>query len=239
MRGRWRLSDRVTIRRRSGAYEVDGQRLDRVTHLLGALPNPGLNRWRDRVGKDEAKRISGEAARRGTRVHELIERALSGEQLTGVTTEHAIAQRALEWLDGEGWEPLAVEMVVWGRAAAGTVDLWASRNGKETALIDWKVSSGHYMSHALQMACYAYMPRALLDATGDPNTIRGATGTAAQFGVERAGRLIVVRLDVSGAEPREVDVGKMNEMRAAIRAATLLRRWEDTGRRVYPWITEA
>ena len=46
-----------------------------VTTVLGADPKKkeGLNKWRERVGEEEANRVSHVAAQRGTAVHQIME----------------------------------------------------------------------------------------------------------------------------------------------------------------------
>lgn len=44
-----------------------------VTTVLGILSKKGIAEWRRRVGEAEANRISTQAARRGTEVHQMCE----------------------------------------------------------------------------------------------------------------------------------------------------------------------
>lgn len=63
--------------------DVKGDRLPSVTTILNATkPQEDRDRlasWRQRVGTDEANRISGTASRRGTQTHKQIQRYLLGE----------------------------------------------------------------------------------------------------------------------------------------------------------------
>jgi genome maintenance exonuclease 1 len=59
----------------------DGERLPSVTTILGATKDmTALNEWRKRVGEDNAKQITREAAGVGTAMHANLERFLIGEQ---------------------------------------------------------------------------------------------------------------------------------------------------------------
>jgi genome maintenance exonuclease 1 len=59
----------------------DGERLPSVTTILGATKDmTALNEWRKRVGEDNAKQITREAASVGTSMHANLERFLIGEQ---------------------------------------------------------------------------------------------------------------------------------------------------------------
>jgi genome maintenance exonuclease 1 len=68
---------------------VDGRRYYRtpegnvypsVTNILSRLPNEGLKEWQNRVGEDEAKRVSGVSTRRGKNLHQVCERYLLNEE---------------------------------------------------------------------------------------------------------------------------------------------------------------
>ena len=44
-----------------------------ITTLLSNLSKDGIQKWRERVGEEEANRISTKASRQGTAVHALCE----------------------------------------------------------------------------------------------------------------------------------------------------------------------
>jgi len=50
-----------------------------ITTVLGVLSRAGIAEWRKRVGETEANRISTQAARRGTNVHQMCEDYLNNE----------------------------------------------------------------------------------------------------------------------------------------------------------------
>lgn len=56
-------------------YETpDGKKYPSVTTIIGAASdNTWLDEWKARVGEEEVRRISGQATRRGTAVHEITE----------------------------------------------------------------------------------------------------------------------------------------------------------------------
>jgi genome maintenance exonuclease 1 len=56
-----------------------GLRLPSVTTVLGHFKKASLIEWRNRVGAQEANRISNRAATRGTKFHSLVERYLKNE----------------------------------------------------------------------------------------------------------------------------------------------------------------
>ena len=73
------------LRENGNQYYIDdrGRRLPSVTTILNATkPQEDRERlfnWRQRVGVDEANRISGTASRRGTGTHKQIQRYLEGK----------------------------------------------------------------------------------------------------------------------------------------------------------------
>lgn len=74
-----------SVRENGNQYYVDdqGDRLPSVTTILNATKPQAererLANWRQRVGTEEATRISGTASRRGTQTHKQIQRYLLGE----------------------------------------------------------------------------------------------------------------------------------------------------------------
>ena len=57
----------------------DGKSYPSVTTVLSILNEHIIKAWRERVGEEEANRISGVAANRGTRVHSIVEKYLNNE----------------------------------------------------------------------------------------------------------------------------------------------------------------
>ena len=51
----------------------DGTELVSVTTMLAAQPNPTIEQWKNRVGPEEANRVSKLATGRGTGLHSLCE----------------------------------------------------------------------------------------------------------------------------------------------------------------------
>jgi hypothetical protein len=73
---------RVTTDNGQRTYDVEGKKIPSVTTILSATKpkesQEALQRWRDRVGNDEAKRITNDAALRGTEMHYVIEQYMNG-----------------------------------------------------------------------------------------------------------------------------------------------------------------
>lgn len=60
----------------------DGSTLPSVTTVLAATPNYDIEKWKQRVGLEEAQRISKKATIRGTYLHTLCEDYLNNKPLT-------------------------------------------------------------------------------------------------------------------------------------------------------------
>jgi len=60
----------------------NGKSYPSVTTVLSILNEHIIQAWRDRVGEEEANRISSKASNRGTRVHSIVEKYLNNEDTT-------------------------------------------------------------------------------------------------------------------------------------------------------------
>ena len=64
-------------------YDVDGKKVPSVTTILTTTQSKekkqGLQRWRDRIGHEEAARITSQAATRGTEMHYVLEQYMNGQ----------------------------------------------------------------------------------------------------------------------------------------------------------------
>jgi genome maintenance exonuclease 1 len=58
----------------------NGSQVPSITTVLGALKKKAIMEWRDRVGHEEANRISRKASSRGTNVHRICELYLLNEE---------------------------------------------------------------------------------------------------------------------------------------------------------------
>lgn len=119
-----------------------------LTTIIGKTsPNQGwLQRWKDRVGEEEAARISKEATDRGTWVHEIAERHFNGEEvlssLHNIPTDVAQMSRDLISTVETGVEEVwGQEQVLWSNKYkyAGRTDMVGVWKGAP-AIIDFKTS---------------------------------------------------------------------------------------------------
>lgn len=124
-------------------YTETGAAYPSVTTVLGVLSRDSIKAWRQRVGNEEANKISGQAATRGTKIHLLCEKVLDNEE---------IDTSKLSLLDLEIWnefKPLlnridnihAQEIALYSDhlRLAGRVDCIAEFDGK-LSIIDFKTS---------------------------------------------------------------------------------------------------
>lgn len=58
----------------------DGTVLPSVTTVIGAKKKDSIQKWRQRVGEEEANRVSSKASNRGTKVHQVCEDYLNNEK---------------------------------------------------------------------------------------------------------------------------------------------------------------
>ena len=138
-----------------------------VTTVLGADPKKeeGIRKWRERVGEDEANRVSHVAAQAGTAVHQIMEDWILGQEpKTKPMPIHLAKARGLK-----NFAEIYIDnvMLVEGQLfshelrTAGTVDLVAEWQGKP-AIIDWKTSRypkkrNYITNYFMQEAAYAVM----------------------------------------------------------------------------------
>lgn len=62
-------------------YIVGKNSYPSITSILGAFPKPGIEKWRKRVGEEEANRITKRSTQKGTNVHAIIEDYLNNKEI--------------------------------------------------------------------------------------------------------------------------------------------------------------
>ena len=135
-----------TVRENGKQYYVDtnGDRLPSVTTILNATKpqeaREALFNWRQRVGTEEANRITTNASRRGTSIHKRIQRYLLGED-TACTETMLPYWESIEPVLQDIDEVKLVEGYVFHNNLryAGRVDCVASYQGIP-CICDWKTA---------------------------------------------------------------------------------------------------
>ena len=61
-------------------YETPDGNFPSITTVLSSLSKASIQEWRNKVGAEEANRISTQASRRGTKTHKIIEDYLQNQQ---------------------------------------------------------------------------------------------------------------------------------------------------------------
>ena len=138
-----------------------------ITNLVyHMISKPGIQAWRDKIGHKEADKISGRAARKGTRVHNVIEKYLRGNEnyLKDVMPDHKeLILAGIPQIDERIDNIRGIELPMWsdGLKVAGTTDLVADYCG-DLAIIDWKTASyvkkeEYVLPYLLQGTAYCLM----------------------------------------------------------------------------------
>ena len=115
-----------------------------ITTVLGQLSKADIQKWRERVGETEANKISGNASRRGTRVHSVCESYIQNEdgfldeQTPNITELFKTIEPFLERIDNVHGVELGLYSDHFG--VAGRTDLIAEFDGK-LSVIDYKTSN--------------------------------------------------------------------------------------------------
>ena len=140
-----------------------GDKYPSVTTVTGLLTRDHIKLWRERVGAEEANKISTVAARRGTKMHSLFEQYLRQEE--ELVFENILDQAMFNAVQPvlDDIVPIALEAGMYSDSLqmAGQVDcvgLWDD----ELCIIDFKTSAKYkeeYMADPWfhQMTAYAIM----------------------------------------------------------------------------------
>lgn len=148
-------------------YVTPAGKLMSVTTVLSErLDKTGLLEWRKKVGEEEANRISAQAARRGTAVHDMAEKYILNRDdwANGHMPFHVDSFNALRTLlDAHVDNVRGIELALYSKVlgCAGRTDLVADFDGK-LSIIDFKTSrkpkaEAWIESYFLQATVYSMM----------------------------------------------------------------------------------
>ena len=124
-------------------YDVDGTKLPSVTTILAQTKDQSyLDRWKAKVGHEEAERIKNLSSKRGTSMHKFIEKHITGVGYDDLTKIGKQAKPMAQKIIDIGLTPVSeyygseVSLYYPG-LYAGSTDLVCMHNGKET-IADFK-----------------------------------------------------------------------------------------------------
>ena len=146
-------------------YNVDGTKLPSVTAILDKTKDKTyLDKWRAKVGDEEAERIKNHSSKRGTSMHKFIEKHITGigyDDLTEIGTQaKPMAQKIIDI----GLTPInyyygSEVMLHYPGLYAGATDLVCNHNDLDT-IVDFKQANKPKREewiedYFLQIAAYA------------------------------------------------------------------------------------
>ena len=130
----------------SRTYDVHGTKLPSVTTILDKTKDKSfLDRWRARVGDEEAERIKNHSSKRGTSMHKFIEKHITGAGYDDLTTIGQEARPMAQKIIDVGLTPISEyygsEVTLhYPGLFAGSTDLICMHNDMET-IGDFKQSN--------------------------------------------------------------------------------------------------
>jgi len=142
-------------------YEIpDGKQYPSVTSVLSMLSNDSIQEWKNKVGEEEANKISSRASARGSRIHALCEDYLIKGTASPDIFDAEMFISIKPYLNKIN-NIHALETPLYSKylEVAGTVDCIAEYDGK-LSIIDFKTSSriksrDDIHSYFMQTAAYA------------------------------------------------------------------------------------
>ena len=127
----------------SRTYDVDGAKLPSVTTILDKTKDKTyLDRWKAKVGHEEAERIKNHSSKRGTSMHKFIEKHITGAGYDDLTEIGVQAKPMAQKIIDVGLTPVTEYYgseisLYYPGLFAGSTDLVCMYNDKET-IIDFK-----------------------------------------------------------------------------------------------------
>ena len=144
-------------------YAVEDKHFPSITTVLGAIPKPGLIKWRKSVGEEAARWEMNRAARRGSATHTLVEQYLKGETPSIRDVLPLGMFRLLKPYLDQVDNIHALEQIMYSNilTVAGQVDCIAEYNGK-LSVIDFKTANKERVdswneNYYIQCTAYAIM----------------------------------------------------------------------------------
>ena len=146
-------------------YTVEGRPMVSITSVTSHYNKEIFVKWRERVGEEEANRISKRSTSRGTKVHTCIENFLWNKDVPDTDPLPKMLFTQAKKILGNINNIYALEKSLYSKelGVAGTVDCIAEYNG-ELAIIDFKTAEKpkpkqwieNYFVQAAAYACMFY-----------------------------------------------------------------------------------
>lgn len=146
--------------------DPEGNTYPSITTVLSILSREAIQKWRERVGEEEANRISRVASSRGTKIHNIIEKYIANdpEYLSGEMPHNIQTFKDIQpYIDSNLSKVYSIEAPLYSKhlGVAGRVDCVGVWNGKDS-IIDWKTSRKEkkkewISNYFMQAAAYAIM----------------------------------------------------------------------------------
>ena len=161
-------SDLNSETKAKGRHYVDpeGNQYPSITTVLSILSREAIQKWREKVGEEEANRISRVASSRGTKIHNIIEKYIANdsEYLSGEMPHNIQTFKDIQpYIDSNLSKVYSIEAPLYSKhlGVAGRVDCVGVWNGKDS-IIDWKTSRKEkkkewISNYFMQAAAYAIM----------------------------------------------------------------------------------
>ena len=127
----------------SRTYDISGAKLPSVTTILDKTKDKTyLDRWKAKVGNEEAERIKNYSSKRGTSMHKFIEKHITGAGYDDLTEIGVQAKPMAQKIIDVGLTPVTEYYgseisLYYPGLFAGSTDLVCMHNDKET-IIDFK-----------------------------------------------------------------------------------------------------
>ena len=149
----------------SRTYDVKGTKLPSVTTILSRTKDQTyLDRWKAKVGHEEAERIKNLSSKRGTSMHKFIEKHITGAGYDDLTEIGQQAKPMAQKIIDVGLTPIteyygSEVSLYYPGLFAGSTDLVCMHNGKET-IADFKQANkpkreDWIQDYFLQIGAYA------------------------------------------------------------------------------------
>jgi genome maintenance exonuclease 1 len=166
----------ITLETGRTYHHPNGKTYPSVTTVMSHVAKDGIDKWKERVGEQDARKVMVQASRKGTLLHDTCERYILNEE-DYLGNNDVITNLSFKYikkiLDENVDDVYVIEKSLYSDylGVAGKTDLIAKYNGKKS-IIDYKTSrkekkKEHITTYFMQATAYSIMFEEL---TGIPIT---------------------------------------------------------------------